>query len=121
LAEKKQGKETIDIPFKDDNGNEAAVTFNIKNLEAVEDYLKDQTINRDYNMSSQSDFVTVFYHDPTINSPGGQREIRYSKENGKNVYFYYPKKEMSPFLEKDITEHFLGSKELIDFLTPKVT
>ena len=46
-----------------------------------------------------------------------QREIRYAKENGKNVYIYYPKKEMSPFLEKDITKHFSERKDFLKFLT----
>jgi len=68
-------------------------------------------------MISQSDFVTVYYYDPRINSPGVQREIRYAKENGKNVYVYYPKKEMSPFLEKDITKHFSDKKDFLRFLT----
>jgi adenylate kinase len=116
LAEKKKGKTTIEIPFKDDHGKDEKTIFDIKNLEEVEDYLKDQTISRDYNLISQSDFVTVFYHDPEINSPGVQREIRYAKENGKDVYIYYPKKEMSPFQEKDVTKHFIDPEELITFL-----
>jgi len=119
LAEKKKGKTTIEIPFKDDQNKDAKTTFSISSLEDVEDYLKDQTISRDYNLISQSDFVTVFYHDPDKNSPGVQREIRYAKENGKDVYIYYPKKEMSPFLEKDVTKHFLDPQELINFLTSK--
>jgi len=116
LAEKKQGKKTIEIPFVNNDGQDQKATFEIEDLERVEDYLKDQTIIRDYNMISQSDFVTVYYYDPKINSPGVQREIRYAKENGKDVYIYYPKKEMSPFLEKDISRHFLKSEELIEFL-----
>ena len=116
LAEKKRGKSTIEIPFTDDQGKGAKTRFDIDELEKVEEYLKDQTIIRDYNMIGQSDFVTVYYYDPSINSPGVQREIRYAKENGKDVYIYYPKKEMSPFLEKDITKHFLHPDELVKFL-----
>jgi hypothetical protein len=116
LALKKQRKTRIKIPFTYDDGQEGQVSFDIRELEKVGDYLKHQTISRDYNMISQSDFVTVCYYDPAINSPGVQREIRYAKENGKDVYIYYPKKEMSPFLEKDVSKHFLDKNELIGFL-----
>jgi adenylate kinase len=119
LAEKKQGKTTIEIPFKDDDGKNQTTIFNIENLEEVGEYLKDQTISRDYDLISQSDFITVFYGNPEITSPGVQREIRYAKENGKDVYIYYPKKEMSPFLEKDISEHFLEPEKLEKFLISK--
>jgi len=116
LAEKKKGKTTIEIPFKDDHGRERKACFKIKELEGVKEYLQDQTIIRDYNMIEQSDFVTVYYYDPSINSPGVQREISYAKQNGKDVYIYYPRKEMSPFLKKDITKHFLHPDEFIKFL-----
>jgi len=116
LVEKKQGKATIEIPFIDNQGKNDKIDFKIEDLETVEEYLKDQTFMRDYNMISQSDFVTVYYYDPDINSPGVQREIRYAKENGKDVYIYYPKKEMSPFLERDISKHFLDRREFIQFL-----
>lgn len=116
LTEKKKGRTTIEIPFIDDEGNEAKIIFKIADLENVEEYLKDQTIIRDYNMINQCDFVTVYYYDPDINSPGVQREIKYAKENGKDVYIYYPRKEMSPFLERDITQHFTKADELIQFL-----
>ena len=119
LAERKQGKSTIEIPFTNDQGMEGKTVFNIDDLEKVEEYIKDQTIIRDYNMISQSDFVTSYYYDPNINSPGVQREIKYAKENGKEVFIYYPKKEMSPFLEKDISEQFLDDTELLQFLISK--
>ncbi len=115
-ALKKQGKTTIKIPFIDDDGESKEVAFSTEDLEKVNSYLKDQTISRDYTMISQSDFITVYYYEPAISSPGVQREIRYAKEDGKDVYIYYPKKEMSPFLEKDITRHFLDKEEFIKFL-----
>ena len=116
LALKKQGKETIEIPYVDYDGEEKEMTFSIKDMENVDVYLKDQTINRDYSMISQSDFVTVYYYNPGIPSPGVQREIRYAKMDGKDVYIYYPKKEMSPFLEMDIRRHFIEKNEFIKFL-----
>lgn len=119
LALKKQEKTMVEIPFVDDEGKAEELAFRIEDLEEVAPYLKDQTISRDYTMIRQSDFVTVYYYDPSISSPGVQREIRYAKEHGKDVYIYYPKKEMSPFLEKDVTKHFLDEKDFIGFLMSK--
>lgn len=117
LALKKQRKTEIEIPFIDDDGKKKEAVFRIEDLEKVAGYLRDQTISRDYSMISQSDFVTVYYYDPSMSSPGVQREIRYAKEIGKDVYIYYPKKEMSPFLEKDIAQHFMKKEELVKFLS----
>jgi adenylate kinase len=116
LARKKKGKKRITIPFVSNEGSEKKILINIEELEKIAGYLKDHTIARDYSLVHQSDLQAVYYYNPELPSPGVQREIRYAKEHGKNVYIYYPKATMSLFQEMDLTQHFQEENEFIAFL-----
>jgi len=83
---KKKGETTYAVPFMDDDYCAGKVDIDLCELEDVSVYLKDQTIARDYDLISQSDFVAVYYYDPSLPSPGVEREIRFAKDNGKPVY-----------------------------------
>ena len=116
LALKKKGKKSIQIPFVDDDGTEKDTKILIEELEQVEVYLKDHTVARDYTLIKQSNFVIVYYYNPSLNSPGVQREMRYAKDAGKRVILYYPRATMSPFQEMDIARHFRDKNKFTRFL-----
>jgi adenylate kinase len=116
LALKKKSKKRISIPFVSNEGSEKRILINIEELEQIASYLKDHTISRDYSLVRQSDLQAVYYYDPELPSPGVQREIRYARENGKNVYIYYPKATMSLFQEMDLTQHFQEESKFVAFL-----
>jgi adenylate kinase len=116
LTKKKKGNRNYSIPFTDTDCSRKEIKVNLSELENVSTYLKDQTIARDYELISQSDFVSVYYYDPKLPSPGVEREIRFAKDGGKPVFLYLPEKTMSPFRELDVARHFGKTGEFIDFL-----
>jgi adenylate kinase len=113
-ALKKQGETEIEIPFRYDDV-ERTVTVPIQEIYEANDYLMDQTVNIDFMLIDQSDFIVVNYYDPEIHSPGVNNEMQYARSNGKDVYIYWPESRMSPFLERNITKHFRTQEELLDF------
>lgn len=115
-ALEKKKKRKIEIPFIDTDDSQRKLTRPIDAFKNAAIYLKDHTISRDYSLISQSDFVAVYYYDPDLSSPGVEREIRFARQNGKDVYMYYPRSDMSPFREMDITKHFLKEENFMDFL-----
>ena len=113
-ALKKQGETEIEIPFR--HGDvERTVIVPIEEIFEANDYLMDQTVNIDFMLIDQSDFIVVNYYDPDIHSPGVNNEMQYARSNGKDVYIYWPESRMSPFLERNITKHFKTHEELLDF------
>jgi hypothetical protein len=111
----KQGKEEIAIPFNMD-GREEQVQVSIQEIREARDFLLDQTVNTDFTLIDQSDFIIVDYYDPDIHSPGVNSEMQYAHDNGKDVYIYWPESKMSPFLERNITRHFTTQEDLIEFI-----
>ena len=114
-ALEKQGKSEIAIPFTVD-GREEQVQISIQEIFEARDFLMDQTVNIDFKMIDQSDFIVVDYYDPSIHSPGVNSEMQYAHDNGKDVYIYWPESKMSPFLERNITQHFTTQEDLIEFI-----
>jgi nucleoside 2-deoxyribosyltransferase len=114
-AMEKQGKSEIAIPFNVD-GRDEHVQISIKEMHEARDFLKDQTVNTDFKLIDQSDFIIVDYYDPSIHSPGVNSEMQYAHDNGKDVYLYWPESKMSPFLERNITRHFTTQEDLIEFI-----
>jgi hypothetical protein len=114
-ALEKQGKDEISIPFKLD-GREEHVQVSIQEILEARDFLMDQTVNTDFKLIDQSDFIIVDYYDPDIHSPGVNSEMQYAHDNGKDVYIYWPQTKMSPFLERNITQHFTTQEDLIEFI-----
>jgi adenylate kinase len=115
IAMQKQGNEEIAIPFTV-NRKEETVKLSVTEIQKVREYLVDQTINRDFTLIDQSDFVVVDYFDPEINSPGVNNEMQYAHDTGKNVYIYWPFERMSPFLKRNITQSFRTQENLIRFI-----
>jgi adenylate kinase len=115
LSRKKSGNKAYSIPFTDNGNLQKEVKVDLNELEEVSVCLKDQTIARDYELISQSDYVAVYYYNPNLPSPGVEREIRFAKDSGKPVILYLPAKTMSPFRELDIAEHFKKSEDFVDF------
>lgn len=113
-ALKKQGEKEIEIPFRYGDV-ERTVIVPIEEIFEANEYLMDQTVNIDFMLIDQSDFIVVNYYDPDIHSPGVNNEMQYARSNGKDVYIYWPESRMSPFLERNITKHFKTQKELLDF------
>lgn len=114
-ALKTQGETEIEIPFRYGDV-ERTVIVPIEEIFEANDYLMDQTVNIDFMLIDQSDFIVVNYYDPDIHSPGVNNEMQYARSNGKDVYIYWPESRMSPFLERNITKHFKTQEELLDFL-----
>jgi adenylate kinase len=114
-ALEKQGKSEIAIPFNVD-GREEHVQISIQEIREARDFLLDQTVNTDFKLIDQSDFIVVDYYDPNIHSPGVNSEMQYAHDNGKDVYIYWPESKMSPFLERNITRHFTTQEDLIEFI-----
>jgi hypothetical protein len=115
IAMQKQGNEEIAIPFIV-NGKKGTVRLSVNEVYKVRDYLVDQTVNRDFTLIDQSNFVVVDYFDPDINSPGVNNEMQYAHDTGKDVYIYWPTERMSPFLERNITKSFKTQENLIQFI-----
>lgn len=115
LSLEKQGKREIEIPFRIDERQEY-ITIPVKDMHQVHNYLVDQTVSRDFTLIDQSDFIVVDYYDPEIHSPGVNNEMQYAHDNGKDVFIYWPDTRMSPFLERNITQHFRNKTNLITFL-----
>jgi hypothetical protein len=111
----KEGIEYMESPLFD-FPEARRVKIETKKIMEVKHYLQDQTISRDYNLIDQSEYVIANYYNPKLPSPGVQREIRYAKENGKDVYLFWPKERLSPFLVHDITKHFQTQEELLKFI-----
>jgi adenylate kinase len=109
------GKTEVVIPFTTD-GREERVTIPIQEVQDARDFLMNQTVNTDFTLIDQSDFIIVDYYDPAIHSPGVNNEMQYAHNNGKDVYIYWPESKMSPFLEKNITQHFRTHDDLIAFV-----
>jgi adenylate kinase len=110
-----QGKDVIAIPFNVDGRKEHA-QISIQEIHEARDFLMDQTVNTDFTLIDQSDFIIVDYYDPDIHSPGVNSEMQYAHDNGKDVYIYWPESKMSPFLERNITRHFTKQEDLIEFI-----
>jgi adenylate kinase len=115
-ALKKQGETEIVIPFRYGDV-ERTVIVPLEEIFEANDYLMDQTVNIDFMLIDQSDFIVVNYYDPDIHSPGVNNEMQYARSNGKDVYIYWPESRMSPFLERNITKHFKTQEELLDFFS----
>lgn len=113
-ALKKQGETEIEIPFRYGDV-ERTVIVPIEEIFEANDYLMDQTVNIDFMLIDQSDFIVVNYYDPDIHSPGVNNEMQYARSNGKDVYIYWPESRMSPFLERNITKHFKTQEALLNF------
>lgn len=114
-AAEAHGQQEIAIPFAV-NGREEHVHLAIPEIQEARDYLMDQTVNTDFTLIDQSDFIIVDYYDPDIHSPGVNSEMQYAHDNGKDVYIYWPDTKMSPFLERNITRHFTTQEALIEFI-----
>lgn len=115
LSRKNRGQKTYSIPFTDNDDLQKDIKVDLNELKEVSVCLEDQTIARDYDLISQSDYVAVYYYDPSLPSPGVEREIRFAKDSGKPVILYLPAKTMSPFRKLDIAEHFKKPKDFIDY------
>jgi hypothetical protein len=111
----REGKEYIESPPFDHPDHRKAKIETRKIVE-VKAYLQDLTISRDYNLIDQSDYVIVNYYNPLIPSPGVQREIKYAKENGKDVYLFWPRERLSPFLIHDVSRHFQTQEDLFRYV-----
>jgi hypothetical protein len=110
-----QGQDEIAIPFTAD-GRDERVHVPIHEIREARDFLTDQTVNTDFTLIDQSDFIIVDYYNPDIHSPGVNSEMQYAHDNGKDVYIYWPESKMSPFLERNITRHFTTQEDLIEFI-----
>jgi len=105
---KKRGKEKITIKF---NGKKGQI--DVSEIDEAREDIIDQTVDRDYRLIAQSDFVIVYYPVPVL-SAGVLCEMVYGFTNNKNVFAFFPER-LSPFFEYHATKIFKTEQEMIKY------